>query len=89
MKNKKIIDAVVIILIFGLTGSATAFLSGYIMSALGAEPWTIQYILGYLVFIFPLYQSLLLLIAFLFGRFDMFYSRWKKLLLKIKKLITY
>ena len=82
-KLKKTIDFVLIITVFALTGSTTAFLSGIIMSALGAEPWTFGYIVGYLLFIFPLYQGLTLVYAFLLGKFDFFFSRQKKIAKKI------
>ena len=85
-KLKRSIDFTLIIVVFALTGSSTAFLSGIIMSALGAEPWTIQYIVGYLLFIFPLYQGLTLVYAAIFGKFTWFYSRQKKIALKIASL---
>ena len=86
-KTKKTIDFIIIIIVFALTGSTTAFLSGIIMSALGAEPWTFLYILGYLLFIFPLYQGLTLVYAFIFGKFNWFYSRQKKIVLRIKEML--
>lgn len=87
-KIKKTIDFILIITIFALTGSSTAFLSGIIMNALGAEPWTIQYIIGYLLFIFPLYQGLTLVYAFIFGKFNWFYSRQKKIAKRILNLFS-
>ena len=87
-KIKKTIDFILIITVFALTGSSTAFLSGIIMNALGAEPWTIQYVVGYLLFIFPLYQGLTLVYAFIFGKFNWFYSRQKKIFLKIASLFS-
>lgn len=87
-KTKKTIDFILIILIFTLTGSTTAFLSGIIMSTLGAEPWTFWYVLGYLLFIFPLYQGLTLVYAFVFGKFNWFYSRQKKIVQRIKEAIV-
>ena len=85
-KLKNTIDFIIIIIVFALTGSSTAFLSGIIMSALGAEAWTIQYVLGYLLFIFPLYQVLTLIYAAIFGKFSWFYSRQKKIALRITSL---
>lgn len=85
-KIKKTIDFILIITVFALTGSSTAFLSGIIMNALGAEPWTFQYILGYMLFIFPLYQGLTLVYAFIFGKFNWFFLRQKKILKSIIKL---
>ncbi|MFH1527811.1 MAG: DUF6787 family protein [Bacteroidota bacterium] len=87
-KFKKTINFVLIILVFALTGSSTAYLSGVIMSALGAEPWTLFYVIGYLLFIFPLYQGLTLVYAFLLGQFDFFYVRQKKIALKVVSLLN-
>jgi len=86
-KIKKTIDFILIIIIFALTGSTTAFLSGIIMNALGAEPWTIQYIIGYLLFIFPLYQGLTLVYAFIFGKFDWFFNRQKMIINRIAEKV--
>lgn len=79
-KTKKTIDFILIIAVFALTGSSTAFLSGIIMTALGAKPWTVQYVIGYILFIFPLYQGLTLVYAFVFGKFNWFYTRQKKII---------
>lgn len=90
MKNstKKTIDFILIITVFAITGSSTAFLSGIIMNALGAEPWTFGYVIGYLLFIFPLYQGLTLVYAFIFGKFNWFYSRQKKIVQKMASLFS-
>ncbi len=87
-KLKKTIDFILIIFVFALTGSSTAFLSGIIMTAIGAEPWTIGFAVGYLFLIFPLYQGLTLVFAFIFGKFNWFYSRQKKILKRIVGLFT-
>lgn len=85
---KKIYQTFLVLLIFALTGSTTAILSGYIMSWLGAEPWSVQYVLGYLFFIFPLYQILILLFAAIFGKFNYFFERQKFIVKKIKSIFA-
>lgn len=85
-KLRKTLNFVSIIAVFALTGSSTAFLSGLFMHWLGVEPWTFGYFLGWLFFIFPLYQMLTLIFAFIFRQFDFFYSRQKKI---AKKLIQF
>ncbi|MBZ0178174.1 MAG: hypothetical protein K8F36_02700 [Melioribacteraceae bacterium] len=85
-KTKKTIDFLIIILVFALTGSSVAYLSGIIMSGLGFKPWTITYVLGYILLIFPLYQGLTLVYAAIFGKFNFFYSRQKKIALKLISL---
>lgn len=85
---KKIWDFISIITVFALTGLSTAYLSGIIMTAIGAEAWTFKFISGYLLLIFPLYQFLTLVYAFLFGKFRWFYSRQKKIFMRIISLFT-
>lgn len=80
---KKSVDFILIIIVFALTGSTTAYLSGIIMKLLGAEPWTFGFVAGYLIFIFPLYQGLTLVYAAIFGKFNWFYSRQKKIAKKV------
>lgn len=89
-KLKKSIDFISIILVFALTGSSTAYLSGVITSSLGIKPWTMGYVVGYILLIFPLYQGLTLVYAAIFGKFNFFFQRQKKILFwigrNIKKL---
>lgn len=87
-KLKKTIDFILIIIVFALTGSSTAFLSGIIMTAIGVEPWTFGFAVGYLFLIFPLYQSLTLVYAFIFGKFNWFYLRQKKIAKRIGSLFV-
>lgn len=77
--KKSLLDYLLVIIIFGLTGTTALYISGIIMGALGFEKWSFSYILGYIFLIFPAYQLLLLGYAFLFGRFDYFFSRQKKI----------
>ncbi len=79
LDKKSLLDYLLIIIIFGLTGTTAVFASGFIMGALGFEKWSIPYILGYIFIIFPTYQLLLLGYAFIFGKFDYFFSRQKKI----------
>ncbi|MBZ0183213.1 MAG: hypothetical protein K8F60_12225 [Melioribacteraceae bacterium] len=86
-KVKKTINFISIIAVFALTGSSTAFLSGLFMNWLGVKPWTFGYFIGWLFFIFPLYQVLTIVYAFIFRQFDFFYSRQKKIAKKLIELI--
>ncbi|MGD8779875.1 MAG: hypothetical protein PVH88_13050 [Ignavibacteria bacterium] len=86
-KTKKTIDFIIIMVVFAVTGSTTAFLSGIIMTAIGVESWTIQYILIYIILIFPIYQMLILIFAAMFGKFNFFYSKQKILFLKVSGYI--
>lgn len=46
----------------------------------GMEKGTVGYVLTYILLITPIYQVLLLGYAFLFGKFQYFYTKQKKLL---------
>jgi len=83
---RKVFDFILIILVFALTGSSTAYLSGKLTTAIGIQPWTFGFFLGWLFFIFPLYQLLTLFYAFIFGKFNFFYSRQKKIFFKLTGL---
>jgi hypothetical protein len=82
-KTKKIIDVTIILIVFSLTGTTTAFLAGVIMDFLGVETWSVWFVLGYIFLIFPLYQGLLLLFGLIFGKFNFFYTKEKKFFKKI------
>ena len=79
LDKKSFLDYTLVIIIFGLTGTTAVFVSGFVMGILGFEKWSIPFILGYIFIIFPSYQLLLLGYAFLFGKFDYFFSRQKRI----------
>ena len=76
----------VIILVFAITGSASAWLSKPFCMWLGIS----KEALGFwftpirLLMIFPIYQVLLVLIGFLFGQYRFFWAFEKKLLRSLK-----
>ena len=76
----------VIILVFAITGSASAWLSKPFCMWLGITKES----LGFwftpirLLMIFPIYQVLLVLIGFLFGQYRFFWAFEKKLLRSLK-----
>jgi hypothetical protein len=76
----------VIILVFAITGSASAWLSKPFCMWLGIS----KEALGFwftpirLLMIFPIYQVLLVLIGFLFGQYGFFWAFEKKLLRSLK-----
>jgi hypothetical protein len=77
----------VIIVVFAITGSSTAYLSKPILSFFGifktnTTAWL--YYPLYIVLIFPVYQILLVSIGFLFGQHTFFWKFEKKLLRGIK-----
>ena len=77
----------IIFVVFAITGSTSAFLSKPILEWLGIVKedvvWFIYYPL-YIILIFPVYQVLLVLVGFVFGQFDFFWTFEKKMLRAMK-----
>jgi hypothetical protein len=74
---------VMIIVVFAVTGSTSAYLSKPILSWLGIVKGEISgwiYYPLYILLIFPVYQVLLVTIGFLFGQFSFFCAFEKKML---------
>lgn len=71
-------DYIRILLVFAVTGTTAAFAPRYLMPLTGLESgfW---YWLVYFLLITPVYQVLLLIYAFLFGKFSYFYEKEKKI----------
>jgi len=80
-------DFLIIIIVFALTGLTTVYVSSLITDIFGLEKWSLPYILIYIFLIFPTYHLLLLGYAFLFGKFDFFWGRIKKLISKISSRV--
>jgi hypothetical protein len=77
--NSKIINLIIVLLIFSLTGFTSVFVSGWILEGLNLKKWSTGYILGILFIITPVYQVLLLAYAALFGKFRYFLEHQKKI----------
>ena len=77
---------VVVFIVFGITGTISAAISAPVMSLFGLSLesfpelfyWPVR-----LLIIFPIYQVLLIIIAYLFGQFNLFWNFEKKLLKKL------
>ena len=75
-------DLVLILCVFAITGTATAFISKLITGWVGfteATHWLWKLLLRLAVLIFG-YQAILLFVAFLFGQFSFFWRYEKKIL---------
>ncbi|EAY28045.1 DUF6787 family protein [Microscilla marina] len=77
-----------IFVVFGLTGSTVVYVKGFFFQIIGFDAATPGWIktVTYLLFIFPAYQALLLIYAFIFGQFDFFWAKMKKMGKGIKRL---
>ena len=76
-----------ILIVFALTGSSVVALKGPIFQILHVaptEPIWLRSVL-YLIFIFPLYQVLLLFYGFVFGQFSFFWEKEKKMIRAISR----
>lgn len=78
-----------IFLVFGLTGSTAVRVGGHLFQWIGLsaiQPGWLKTTV-YLIFIFPLYQVLLLLYAFVLGQFAFFWQKMKKMRRMMQKLL--
>lgn len=76
---KKTWDYTLILLVFAVTGTTASIFPQWIMPWTGLSSGTFVYGLVYFLLITPIYQVLLLGYAFLFGKFQYFYTKQKKL----------
>ena len=78
----------IIFTVFGITGSLSVVLGKYVLISIFSS--NIQnneyYWLIRILFIFPLYQILLIIIGTLFGEFKYFWAIEKKILVRLKIL---
>ena len=85
------LQLVLIIVVFGITGSSAAYLAKPVLAYMGMDQagfsgswwgpwlyWTLR-----ILFIFPIYQFLLLIYGWLFGQFRFFWNFEKKMLLRL------
>jgi len=74
-----------ILIVFALTGSSAAYIIKPLLALVGVVKSRVAiwlYYLLYILFIFPIYQVLLVCFGFVFGQFAFFWSFEKKLLKK-------
>lgn len=73
----------IIIVVFAITGSTSAYLSKPILAYFGIIKGSVSnwiYYPLYIILIFPVYQILLVSFGFLFGQFKFFWAFEKKML---------
>ena len=78
-ENQNWWDYLIILLVFALTGTTAALLPKYLMPFSGLAKGSFSYIFVYILIITPIYQVLLLVYAFIFGKFAYFYEKEKKI----------
>jgi hypothetical protein len=79
MFKRKALDFVVVMIIFSCAGLSTVYFSDYVLGMLQVKRWTPEYFMLIPVVIMPSHNILLLFYSFLFGKFNYFWEREKKL----------
>ena len=77
----------VILIVFAITGSTSAYLSKPVLSLFGIVKEDVSgwiYYPLYILLIFPIYQVLLVFFGFIFRQFDFFWAFEKKMLSSLK-----
>ena len=74
---------VIIFIVFAINGSLSARISSFCLSFIGLNkgnlPWYLYYLL-LVVLVMPLYPFLLIVVGFVFGQFQFFFTFSKKML---------
>ena len=84
-----LLQVIIILVIFSVTGFSVLFLKKPVVSLLDSfqlPVWLSNTI--YFVFIFPVYQLLLLMFAFVFGQFKFFWNYERKTLKRMRMLFS-
>ena len=78
-------DYVKILTVFALTGTTSSFAPRFILPYLNVPDGWLYYLV-YFLLITPVYLVLLFAFAFLFGKFDYFWDKQKKLALWVARI---
>ena len=74
-----------IIIVFGITGTLALYLRGPVIDFFNiTKDAIITYYLSRFLIVFPIYQTCLLVIAFIFGEFSFFWRFFKKMMKRFK-----
>ncbi len=86
-KIKSTFQVIIIIIVFGITGSSALFVKKIVFEFLGIDSNTSNYIFypAYILTIIPIYQVLLLFWAFIFRQFDFFWNFQKKSFSRLRR----
>lgn len=87
---ESIFQVIIVLLVFSVTGTTVVFLRKTFFGWLGFDENTDMWVktITYILFMLPAYQALLLFYGSIFGQFDFFWNKEKKLFYSIKKLFT-
>lgn len=87
---ESVFQVIIILLVFSITGSTVVYLRKFLFGVLGFDESTALWLktVTYILFVFPAYQLLILGYGALFGQFDFFWKKEKKLFHTIKRLFS-
>lgn len=87
---ESIFQVIIVLLVFSITGTTVVFLRKTLFGWLGFDENTNFWVktVTYILFMLPAYQTLLLFYGSLFGQFEFFWNKEKKLFYAIKKLFV-
>lgn len=85
---ESIFQVIIVLLVFSVTGTTVVFLRKTLFGWLGFDVNTDFWIktVAYVLFMLPAYQILLLFYGSLFGQFEFFWNKEKKLFNSVKKI---
>lgn len=85
-----IYQVIIVLLVFSLTGSTVVFLRKALFGLIGFDETTDFWIktITYIAFVMPAYQFLLLAYGALFGQFQFFWNKEKKMLRRIQGMFN-
>jgi hypothetical protein len=83
-------QVLLVLLVFSLTGSSVVYLRKALFTLMGFDADTAFWLktVTYILFVLPSYQVLLLVYGFIFGQFNFFWNKEKKMFNNIKKLFV-
>ncbi|BDC97778.1 hypothetical protein PEPS_00590 [Persicobacter psychrovividus] len=79
-------QVLLVLLVFSLTGSTVAYMRKGIFALFGyddATPFWLK-VITYIALVFPSYQILILVYGWIFGQFDFFWKKEKKMLQRMR-----
>jgi len=83
-------QVIIVLLVFSLTGSTVVYLRKALFGLVGFDETTDFWIktITYIAFVMPAYQVLLLAYGAIFGQFQFFWNKEKKMLRRMRSLFT-
>lgn len=87
-QDHKVVHVILVLLVFTCTGLSVAWLGRQIADFSGIERYSLAYWLLWTFAMLPIYNVILLVYAFLFGKFQFFRNKQKKTWKRIKGLFS-